>query len=506
MLGPHRARWLTETVFSALLFLMSWRPARAAPAVNTSNLTQEQRDAFNKFFGNGTSPVVIASKDDGSVTVSTLVTVFIFILIVAAMIFLAYFLYCSKHDDEDSDEEREEAKGVREWIFEIPGGSVGPLTNADMKRMFQNQELNRETKVKVVWWEDDFVPLGDLFPAGKEFQVPVSAPAQNSAQRDEWHKYSIHHGKVDEKSRQVLGLLFWFYQAPDGQTYGPYENGKMRHWYVEGYFPLELMVKTNHGVASEDFFKLSDLFQDDLGAAFQVPPSYPKEKKAGLVLMGVPIGKTLSSFSQKKSQDSRSNRGDIESPNSPLKMSMTTSSVGEEPIRTATEKSARGQQQGSNGQPWMAAGGLLAAPVQDVDPDSHYIGSPPQSGDGARHSGGGATLVVPSADGEPNVGSKQDRSRRRSRKGKDAGPGASASAMAREAPSPNPFEENPFETEVAADRPPPKEEADGSSQPAADATAAPAEAASAPAAAAAGDGEPAASTEGSPAQEPSQLE
>jgi len=64
--------------------------------------------------------------------------------------------------------------------------------------------------------------------------------------------------------------MMWSYMTPAGTKEGPFETGKMRHWFVEGYFRGSTPIRLE-GEDSQDFLPLSEFYPDVREAFTSVP-------------------------------------------------------------------------------------------------------------------------------------------------------------------------------------------------------------------------------------------
>lgn len=89
--------------------------------------------------------------------------------------------------------------------------------------------------------------------------------------QSDWHTKSLHACSKTKKLDEI-GTL-WFYMAPDGSYHGPFENGKMRHWFLEQYFPEDTMIQIKGAQAHPNpWVKIKEAFPT-VSEAFQVEPS-----------------------------------------------------------------------------------------------------------------------------------------------------------------------------------------------------------------------------------------
>merc|ERR1712151_1460121 len=141
--------------------------------------------------------------------------------------------------------------------------------STERQEFLKSDQISVSTEAKVIWWSRDFTPISVLFPSpGTEFQVP--AAAQGESVHSQWHRYSIHARPAAGAGAEILPQMMWYYKTPGGVIQGPFETGKMRHWYAEGFFPDAtpmLMICEREGDAIEIdersvFRPLSDLYPD----------------------------------------------------------------------------------------------------------------------------------------------------------------------------------------------------------------------------------------------------
>eukprot|EP00929_Paragymnodinium_shiwhaense_P009973 TRINITY_DN114434_c0_g1_i1.p1 TRINITY_DN114434_c0_g1~~TRINITY_DN114434_c0_g1_i1.p1 ORF type:complete len:346 (-),score=54.62 TRINITY_DN114434_c0_g1_i1:113-1150(-) len=213
-----------------------------------------------------TVTTISRADTDDDVYVGTWLYVGFLFLVIAAAAALAYFLL-KRQKDEGSHE-------VNDWKYITDGGNVvGPVSSMEMRQRMSQGQINRSTKVRITWWTThDFQTVDVLFPeAGTEFLVPAKIDWQAAA-NDNWHQNSKH----SVRGCKLAGLQ-WSYAAPDGQVYGSYENGKMRHWFSEGYLPPITPLRLDSN-GNGQWCKLADVFPDTK-KAFAVLPRLLLEKE-----------------------------------------------------------------------------------------------------------------------------------------------------------------------------------------------------------------------------------
>eukprot|EP00927_Polykrikos_kofoidii_P042600 TRINITY_DN3661_c0_g1_i1.p1 TRINITY_DN3661_c0_g1~~TRINITY_DN3661_c0_g1_i1.p1 ORF type:complete len:507 (-),score=80.32 TRINITY_DN3661_c0_g1_i1:221-1741(-) len=155
--------------------------------------------------------------------------------------------------------------GAEEWLFMRKNKVNGPVSNAFMRYLLDNGKINRQTTAKIECWTSNFVPIEELFPtAGTEFTVLVNMPEAKGAGGNDWHRKSVHHSHEAE-SVPTIGQKRWFFVGPDQQVHGPFENGKMRHWYMEEYFLATTMVRPEDE-GDEGWLPIFEAFPEPLRA------------------------------------------------------------------------------------------------------------------------------------------------------------------------------------------------------------------------------------------------
>jgi len=166
-------------------------------------------------------------------------------------------------------DEAEKVIEVKEWMYleEVPDQKPiirGPLENTIMASFFQAGIITRQTKAKLVFVEEDFKSVGELFPqTGTEFKRAATINRQKSLKGD-WHRFSA----LAKPEGAPLPSINWLYKISD-EIHGPFEAGKMRHWFIEGYFSASSPVRMEgHG---EDFYTLGEYYPK-ISDAFSVPP------------------------------------------------------------------------------------------------------------------------------------------------------------------------------------------------------------------------------------------
>lgn len=135
------------------------------------------------------------------------------------------------------------------WYVLDYGRPVGPYDNYQMSMLFQNGQLDRESCVRLNW-QARYTPIGMIFPEGQEFIIsPVFSQEDNDAP---WHRHTV--------AGSLMSETWWYYLTEDGALYGPFESGKMRQWYLYGFFDEALLVR--EGDQDGDFQPIGDLFPD----------------------------------------------------------------------------------------------------------------------------------------------------------------------------------------------------------------------------------------------------
>lgn len=106
-----------------------------------------------------------------------------------------------------------------------------------MRMLFSRGEIHETTLVKLVW-QTNFSPVQELWAETLEaFKTPPKLPAD--AAKEDFHR----HSQWAQPKAGMVPKHQWFYKLPDGTVHGPFETGKMRHWFVEGFFTLETLVR-----------------------------------------------------------------------------------------------------------------------------------------------------------------------------------------------------------------------------------------------------------------------
>jgi len=224
-----------------------------------------------------TSPVVVESISDAGVDESEIIAYRVTIIVLSlilALVLLGFLVskvrsrYYAELDEEDDE--------LREWCYRLPSGEVGgPHSSAEMRKLYLEGKL---TLVKLVW-QDAFLPVREHFPeTGTEFLV--SAQPLTGAAHAEWHRYSFH----SKGSGLALPTMAWYYQAPrNGEVQGPFETGKMRHWFALGWFDLSLKVRL--GDQDGEFLPVSDYYADEEEAFATNPQKIEKAPPAEVMEM-----------------------------------------------------------------------------------------------------------------------------------------------------------------------------------------------------------------------------
>jgi len=175
---------------------------------------------------------------------------------------------CASRKEEEEMLEVEEQGQANEWFYTLAGddSSHGPFSTVRMRNAFENHKINRETRVRLVW-QTESQAVSVLFPTpGAEF---VDSPLfSEDAAKTQWHRHSVLASQVPEMSDNNT----WFYKDPEGDTHGPFETGKMRHWYLEHYFTPNTLASLN-GKANQ-YFPIAFYFPN-IREAFAVPPADP---------------------------------------------------------------------------------------------------------------------------------------------------------------------------------------------------------------------------------------
>lgn len=204
--------------------------------------------------------------DGGGVTRDTVVIAAILVLLLLLIAAAVAYVRRKQGLSEAREDDREEAREVKEWLYQDGGEVKGPFTNSQMRQYWVAGLLNRATKAKVVWWSSDFAPLSALFPqTGSEFAVPAKTE-ETEAHNTGWHRYSV----LAQPTDAIAAALTWFYQLPNGKEEGPFETGKMRHWFVTGFFDESTLVRFE-GSGESSFTPLKELFPS-LQKAFDTLP------------------------------------------------------------------------------------------------------------------------------------------------------------------------------------------------------------------------------------------
>jgi len=192
------------------------------------------------------------------------------VLVVAGVVFIRH----RHHLRELQDERNEEAAEAREWLYKDGSGVQGPFSNTKMRRFWANGIVNRSTKAKIVWWTQDFKAISELFPeTGTEFSRPAKADGKE-AHNSSWHRFSV----LAQPNGPAAVPLNWYYQLPNGAEEGPFESGKMRHWFMTGFFDEHTLLRYE-GAENLEFKPLKELFVN-LPEAFDVLPNGCSAKQA----------------------------------------------------------------------------------------------------------------------------------------------------------------------------------------------------------------------------------
>lgn len=168
---------------------------------------------------------------------------------------------------QELEEEASLNNDLKEWYYVQGQEVLGPFSAYSMRVHFRLHDIDRSTLCKLVW-QSDFVPVSQLFPdSGTEFNMEPKL-SDDDAHTD-WHRHSV----LARPSGKPPPAISWFYSL-DGQVYGPFEMGKMRHWYMVDYFAADTLVRI--GSPQGPFKPVKD-FYPDLERAFDGVPLIPEE-------------------------------------------------------------------------------------------------------------------------------------------------------------------------------------------------------------------------------------
>jgi len=190
---------------------------------------------------------IAATQTDSAVSTDIAVTsaVLAFLLICIGLAVWVWRLHQAKQE-RVLDE-------VQEWLYVIGDTQEGPVSTQRMRMLFARGDITETTLVKLVW-QSDFAPVKDLWPKPQEaFEAPPNFPP--GAAHQDFHRHSCWAQPKDG----MMPKHQWFYMSPDGNVHGPFETGKMRHWFAENFFTLETPVRVGpdqmgqYGTIAEHF-------------------------------------------------------------------------------------------------------------------------------------------------------------------------------------------------------------------------------------------------------------
>mmetsp|Transcript_9617 Transcript_9617/g.27064 ORF Transcript_9617/g.27064 Transcript_9617/m.27064 type:complete len:343 (+) Transcript_9617:68-1096(+) len=207
-------------------------------------------------------------SEDEEIT-SGVVIIAVVLVVVLILIFAVVFWMRQREKKAWLFEERNDSSvEVKEWLYRERDEIKGPFTNAQMRKFWVAGIVNRGTEAKVVWWTQDFQPISALFPqVGAEFTMPAKADEEEvEARTSDWHRFSV----LAQPGASNAWTLSWYYKLPDGKEEGPFESGKMRHWFVTGFFDGSTLIRYE-GAATLEFQPLEEHFSD-VSEAFDVLP------------------------------------------------------------------------------------------------------------------------------------------------------------------------------------------------------------------------------------------
>jgi len=207
-----------------------------------------------------------AASDGNVVRDNILIAVCLVLLVAGIGAAVVYFRHRQlKH--ELKEEAIDESLEVKEWLYQEGPNVVGPYSNSQMRTFWVAGIVKRTTQAKIVWWKQDFQPVSELFPqAGTEFAKPAKIDDEE-ARGGDWHRFSV----LAQPVGPSAPTLYWYYKLANGNEEGPFESGKMRHWFSTGFFTEDLLVRYD-GADTAEFKRLRDLFTD-VSEAFNVLPN-----------------------------------------------------------------------------------------------------------------------------------------------------------------------------------------------------------------------------------------
>lgn len=181
------------------------------------------------------TPATIARPDsDGQVT-----AIIVASIIAIASVFICVVLWLLRRKLIQSggslllpDEGNEE---LRDWLYRDEDEIVGPFTGSEMRAFLETGRIDGNTMVKLVW-QPDYEPVEAMFPHGNEFRSRPTFTREEV--NTDWHR----HSRLAQPQGVPLPAMDWYYQAPTGKM-GPFETGKMRHWYMENFFDESVLIR-----------------------------------------------------------------------------------------------------------------------------------------------------------------------------------------------------------------------------------------------------------------------
>lgn len=237
-------------LFGALVFvtvvLQTWGAPSSGPVAQVEDITLNETD------------------DSVYVFVWTIAGVIVF----GSCLFLL-FLVCRRNATRRKRFEDEAGAGedVKQWYYVQDGEQLGPFSSYAMRVHFRADGVDRGTLCKLVW-QAEFVPVSHLFPdSGTEFNMEPKLTNEDA--HTDWHRHSV----LARPSGRPPPAISWFY-SKDDKVYGPFEMGKMRHWFVEKYFAADTLARIGdpHG----SFHPISDFYPDQ-EKAFDGVPLIPQD-------------------------------------------------------------------------------------------------------------------------------------------------------------------------------------------------------------------------------------
>lgn len=234
-------------VFGAIFFASSMRQIRAAPnATVAEDITLDETD------------------DSYYIIMWTVAGV---IICCSALGLVSCICWRNAKARERLEEEASLSMDLKEWYYVKDGEVVGPFSAYTMRVRFRMHDFDKETLCKLVW-QDQFVPVSQLFPdSGTEFNMEPRLTDDDA--HTDWHRHSVLALPSDGKPAPAIS---WFYNI-DGQVYGPFEMGKMKHWSIEKHFAANTLVRI--GDPNGPFKPIQD-FYPNLEKAFDGIPQIPE--------------------------------------------------------------------------------------------------------------------------------------------------------------------------------------------------------------------------------------